>query len=278
MEQEIFKRGSTSYYWASKFFPKHIRQDVFDLYSFVRLADDYVDQVPADKDGFYRLRRLWLEAQKDATFSTQKLPGDTPDERAVKNIVCLYREKGIKKQWIEEFLDTMQSDITFRPKTTLKDSLAYTCGSAEVVGLMMCKVLDLPEAAEETARLQGRAMQWLNFIRDIEEDNQLGRIYFPQEDLKKFGLKDLSKETASLHPERFTKFMHFQIERYKKWQKEAEAGYQYIPKRLLVPIKTAADAYMWTADQIAKDPMIVFTKKVKPGKARISVRILTNMI
>lgn len=276
MEHDIFKRGSTTYYWASKFFPSDVRRDVFDLYSFVRLADDYVDQVPSDSDGFYRLRRMWLEAQKDIMLSTKKSPDDTPDERAIKNIVRLQTERGIKKQWVDEFLNSIQSDIVFKRKETLEGALHYTHGSAEVVGLMMCKVMDLPLSAQETAGLQGRAMQWLNFIRDVEEDNQLGRQYFPAEDLQRFNLKDLSYETAQAQPEDFSAFIRFQIDRYRTWQKEAEEGYRYIPKRLLVPIRTAAKLYLWTSDQIEKDPLVVFRKKVRPSKLRIAWQILTE--
>jgi 15-cis-phytoene synthase len=278
MEQDIFRRGSTTYYWASKFFPKNVRDDVFDLYSFVRLADDYVDQVPADSDGFYHLRRLWMEANQNMIFSTKKSPDDSPDERVVKNIVRLVDNRRIKRQWVDLFLDTMQSDLVFRPKNTIENSLKYTSGSAETVGLMMAKVMDLPNQASEAARMQGRAMQWLNFIRDIEEDNRLGRLYFPREDLKRFKLKDLSQKTAEAQPEEFINFIHFQIERYKLWQQEAAAGYKFIPKKLLTPIKTAAEMHSWTADQIAKDPLIVFQKKIKPSKLRICSKILTNMV
>ena len=278
MEREIFRKGSTTYYWSSKFFPKSVRQDVFDLYSFVRLADDYVDAVPADSDGFYRLRRMWLEANKNIAFSTKKLPDDTPDQRVIKNIVRLVERQGIKKQWVEVFLDTMQSDLVFHPKDTLEESLKYTYGSAEVVGLMMAKIMDLSDQAQEAAQLQGRAMQWLNFIRDIAEDNQMGRQYFPAEELRRFNLKDLSEGTATNQPQDFQKFMQFQVERYKTWQRESEAGYAYIPKRSRAPLQTAADMYLWTADQIERDPLVVYRKKVKPSKYRIIHKLLTNMV
>ncbi|MGE4453850.1 MAG: hypothetical protein AB7D92_04890 [Sphaerochaeta sp.] len=57
--------------------------------------------------------------------------------------------------------------------------------------------------------------------------------------------------------------------RYQGWQKEAEKGYSYIPRRYRIPIMTAADMYCWTASEIAKDPFIVFHRQVKPPKFRI---------
>ena len=58
-EQQIFKKGSTTYYFSSKFFPKSSKEDVFKLYSFVRLADDFVDKVPSDIKNFNKLEKAW---------------------------------------------------------------------------------------------------------------------------------------------------------------------------------------------------------------------------
>ena len=52
-QKEIFKQGSTTYYLSSLFFPKKIRDDVFTLYAFVRVADDYVDNIPAQQKEFF---------------------------------------------------------------------------------------------------------------------------------------------------------------------------------------------------------------------------------
>jgi phytoene synthase len=60
------------------------------------------------------------------------------------------------------------------------------------------------------------------------------------------------------------------------WQREAERGYHFIPYRYLLPIKTAADMYIWTARRIERNPMIVYEGKVKPPKARIVLQGLFN--
>jgi phytoene synthase len=151
-------------------------------------------------------------------------------------------------------------------------------GSAEVIGLMMSRIMGLPKEAYSAAKYQGRAMQWINFIRDIQEDNELGRCYFPQDELKKYGLKNLSKTSAEQDPEAFKDFMLFQIARYDEWQSKAREGFEYIPKRLLAPLKTAVDMYDWTARQIAVEPMIVFDKKVKPSKQQVMKAAARNTL
>jgi 15-cis-phytoene synthase len=145
-------------------------------------------------------------------------------------------------------------------------------GSAEVIGLMMAKILGLPQASFHAARLLGRAMQYINFIRDIQEDIDLCRVYLPQDQLEKFGIRSLNFQEAHLNKESFSKFIREQIKTYFIWQKEAESGYSFIPKKHLVPIRTAAEMYKWTAKKIYADPLIVFRKKVKPSRSRILVK------
>jgi phytoene synthase len=121
-------------------------------------------------------------------------------------------------------------------------------------------------------------MQWINFVRDIEEDNALGRCYFPKTDLVKFGLTDLSQESAEKHPDNFKKFVQFEIERCRKWQAQANAGFSFIPRKSRVAIKTAADMYAWAANEIEKSPMLVFEGKLRPSRIRIFARLLTNSL
>ncbi len=268
MEEEIFKKGSTTYYWSSKFFPKSVRTDVFKLYSFVRVTDDFVDSIPQDSRSFYELKSMWKDSKKS---------NDPNIVRVVENIKYLQKKYDLKTEWIEAFLDSMEQDLDTSRYKTLDQSLAYVYGSADVVGLMMVKILGIDERSFVAAGRQGRAMQWINFIRDIDEDNVLGRCYFPQEDLKKFNLKDLTRKSAEADIDSYKKFMLTQIDRYKQWQEEAEAGYKYIPWRLRIPIKTASDMYNWTAHEIAKDPLVVYRKKVKPTKFRVLFTAIRNI-
>jgi phytoene synthase len=269
LEEDIFKKGSTTYYFSSKFFPKLVREDVFRLYSFVRVADDYVDSMPQQTSQFKKLRSMWRSAASNETFNTQSEVKDSIDERVVKNIVHVQRKYGFEPDWIEAFLDSMQADLNHKQYKTLRDSLWYVYGSAEVIGLMMAKILGLPEESYEAAKLQGRAMQWINFIRDIDEDIRLGRCYFPKSALQKYGLGDLSKKTAMQNQTSFNEFMRDEIERYRNWQFQANEGYTYIPKRLRIPLETARDMYNWTAEAIYKNPFLVFEKKIKPKKTHV---------
>lgn len=277
LEKTIFKRGSTTYYFSSRFFPKAVREDVFRLYSFVRVADDYVDSVPQNKKEFEILYQRWQDAAEDPAFDTVPDKHDGVNERVIKNMAALSRTYGFEPEWTDAFMASMRADLIGKQYATLDGSLWYVYGSAEVIGFMMAKIMALPAAAMEYAALQGRAMQWINFIRDIAEDTALGRCYFPEEDLKKFGLNDLRQKTAEAHPKEFRNFMNFQLNRYRRWQQEAEEGYGYIPKRLRIPLETAVDSFNWTARQIAANPSCIYEKKIKPRKYRVLQSGIKNL-
>jgi len=264
VEKDIFKKGSTTYYWSSKFFPKKIRDDVFKLYSFVRVVDDYVDKPSPDTESFNYIVHRWKTAKRD--LAGFKPLDDSIAERVLQNIVYVVHRFRCDPAWVDAFLASMQMDVDQREYKKLDDTLEYIYGSAEVIGLFMAKILGLPEESHETAKMQGRAMQFINFIRDIDEDIGLGRRYFPAEDLKEFGLEDLSKAEAEKNPKAFEEFIDLQIKRYRKWQLEADKGLTFIPKRLRIAVQTAVEGYNWTAEEIIKNPMVIYEKKLKPKK------------
>jgi len=151
-------------------------------------------------------------------------------------------------------------------------------GSAEVIGLMMAAVLELPQQAYHTARLQGRAMQYINFLRDVAEDNYLGRTYIPHRMRAAFGVSKLDAQTAQRQPHSFRSLYRREIRRYLYWQSQAAKGYHFLPLRYRIPVQTAATMYQWTALELAKNPAVVFTKKVKPSKIRVIITAVSISI
>lgn len=269
VEEKLFKKGSTTHYFSTSFFPKKYRRDVYALFSFIQVADDYVDKQPAQSKKLLALEKAYLKAIDDPNFEVIPHGWDDLDTRVIKNIVRLSHKYKFDRSWVESFFWSMKQDINHGGYKSLEDSLRYVYGSAEVVGLMIAKITGVQEAGYEAVRAQGRAMQWVNFIRGIEEDNQLGRVYFPRDDLRKYKLKNLSRSTAESQVQDFTRFMQFQIKRYRYWQAEADKGNQFVPLRMRSALKTAAEMFEWTAKQIEKDPLIIYDKQVRPRKLRI---------
>ena len=269
LHRETFKRGSRTYYNSSLFFPSEVRRDVFSLYGFVRVADDFVDQVPQDGPGLADFRRRYEDALERAADSQRS--GDA----VIEAFVELALRRRFPREWTEAFFHSMELDLTKRIYITPEETLEYIHGSAEVIGLYMAKLLDLPEASFPCAKMLGRAMQYINFVRDIDEDRRLGRSY-----LSWHGRADrlTDPEYARSHEAEFQSYIEHHIGLYMGWQREAEAGFRYIRRRYLIPIKTASDMYRWTAESIRMKPLTVFERKVKPTRRRIFLRVLRNAL
>ena len=264
----LFKKGSRTYFYSSIFFPSPVRNNVFVLYSFVRKADNFVDAVPQDASGFYKFKKEFEES----------CTGKRSDDIVIESFTSLMKRSGIKKEWVDSFLESMEMDITKHSYKTIDDAVKYMYGSAEVIGLMMSRLLCLKDGHEYSARMLGRAMQYINFLRDINEDNSLGRLYIPEDIMMKYNLKTLTLEESKSKKKEFTIMMQSEIARYLEWQREGEKGFTYIPKFLLIPIKTASDMYRYTAKVIYRDPFVIYRKKVKPSIFRILFQTLLNVI
>jgi len=265
---KLFKDGSKTYFYSSIFFPEKTRKDVFSLYAFVRKADNFIDKVPSDQEGYFSFKKNYLDA----------LSGKKSTDIVVTSFVEMSKRKKMNSEWITAFFASMEMDLTKKEYKNIDEVNDYIYGSAEVVGLMMSVVMSLSKESSYNARMLGKAMQYINFIRDIREDIELGRCYFPKDELAEYGIEMLNEENAMKNEHQFCRFINVQIDRYISWQREAEKGYRYIPKLFLIPVRTAAEMYRWTAWKIRKNPMLVFKKKIKPPIYFIMLRALVNAL
>lgn len=271
VQARVFRAGSTTYFNSSLFFPPAMRAEVFVLYGFVRVADNLVDAVPQDAIGFARFAATYRAAWA----------GRPAGDPIIDDFVALARRHEFDPAWSDAFLASMEADLHKRIYRTEAETLEYIYGSAEVIGLFLARIMRLPEASWHAARMLGRAMQYINFIRDVMEDTSFGRRYLPLErdgtrllDVPDDWLPD--RDWARANPDKWRAHVQAHLARYADWQAEAEAGYRYIPRRPRMAVRTAGDMYNWTARQIAADPFVVFERKVKPKRLRIVLQALWN--
>ena len=264
-QYQLFRSGSRTYFNSTIFFPPQVRREVFILYGFVRKADNFVDSVPQQVDGF--------SAYCDAYHKA--LAGTPSGDPVIDDFVALIERRQLAPEWVEAFLHAMEMDLSRKSYRTVEQTLEYIYGSAEVIGLFMAQIMRLSPEAHYAARMLGRAMQYINFIRDIEEDNGFGRTYLP---LDETTLQSLGAAEAAANRKEFERFISAQLDRYQQWQQEAARGFSLIPLRYRVPVKTAADMYHWTGQVIRNDPMIVYRTRVKPGRIRIFTQVARNAL
>lgn len=259
----IFRRGSTTFFISSLFFSQKIRRKVSAFYAFVRIIDNMVDEKPVHPHAFYKAKQSFYDA----------LAGKATQYLSIDNFAQLVKTCNINLSHIESFFDSMEWDL--QPHFTIdsmEKCLWYIHGSAEVIGYMMltlCEVDD--EALLFHAGRLGRAMQYVNFMRDIAEDERKGRRYIPLLDTN---LKDLSYESACTQYEEFSKFIRRELVRYMQWLDESAEGMKQLPPFIRTTLVTASDLYSATAYKIYKNPMRIFGKKINSNKC---VALLTGI-
>ena len=188
--KKVTNTYSTSFSLACKMLSKNIRQDIYNIYGFVRFADEIVDSFHD-----YDKKILFEEFNKDL-------------EKAIKNKIHLnpilnsfqitYHRYNIGKDLVDAFMDSMRKDLTVTKYETKEDYQGYIYGSADVVGLMCLKVFVKGDqkkynTLKDYAMKLGSAFQKVNFLRDYKSDLEiLKRSYFPNVHLN--NLNEKSKE------------------------------------------------------------------------------------
>ncbi|MEI6326854.1 MAG: phytoene/squalene synthase family protein [Candidatus Roizmanbacteria bacterium] len=264
---EITKKASRTFYLSTLLFPKKLRGDVFVLYSYLRMMDDMIDSVPSEYLTYEQYKALTLAALHGKPSGIQLIDG----------FALLVEKKNIPETWVHSFYSSLELDYKSKTYADFTDLEEFVYGVAEVVGLMMAKVMGLPDTSHPTAQALGKSMQLINILRDIDEDARLGRTYLPQDELARFSISHLPP-TNPTEESHFIDFIRFQFQRINEIHAEAESGFESIPVSSRVAIQTASDVYYSIGKTIADDPLIVFKQKVRPSLLRILMYALQNYI
>ena len=186
--RRIHATHGRTYYLATRLLPRHRRPDVWALYAFARVTDQLVDAPsvqPPDPAILLAWRELAMAAIENAS---------APDPVAQPVLAATWhtmRTFNLEPGLLREFLDSMVMDLTVSRYASWEELRGYMRGSAAVIGELMAPVLGSsgPDALLHAAAL-GEAFQLTNFIRDVGEDLDRGRIYLPLADLARFGVTE----------------------------------------------------------------------------------------
>ena len=262
--RKILKRGSKTFFFASKILPQNKARAFSAVYAFCKLTDDIADEGAAT--GEERLQQLeaWKRGLLSA-YGTGK--SDHPALRAFSQTARHYR---IPLSLPLRLISAVVSDARHAPFRTFRQLRKYCCGVASVVGLMLLHVMGVrSRRAQKYAIYLGIAMQLTNILRDVEEDLLMGRLYVPSEELADYGLlpEDVSPQISGSKAERFRKLVEFQVCRARHYYSQSLRGLRYLPARLRFAIATCALLYSQILDQIEGRDYEVFGAR-KPGMHR----------
>jgi phytoene synthase len=232
-----------TYYLATLILPASKRPPVHALYGFARYADEIVDDLastlsPQEKADALRTWGDSVLADLRAGKS-EDLIG-----RALVDTVTTY---SIPLEYFDAFMKSMEMDLTVTRYQNYGELMTYVYGSAVVIGLEMLPIL-------------GYNDQLANFIRDIGEDIDRGRIYMPLDELLRYGVSEEMLLRRQMTPE-IVEAIKFQIARVRELQAVAEAGIQYLDPISRPCIRAASELYCGIVDEIEANGYDIFTKR-----------------
>jgi 15-cis-phytoene synthase len=288
----------TTYFWGAALLAKPQRKHVYAVYALCRLADDIVDlpngRHPRASDPDPVGEQLGAPGEEpesipdepDPTLPEDIDPEDIDRQAAVRDQLKAFAEEfrtssaaggsndpvmasivhtvitcRIDPECFDRFFDAMAMDLTTNTYQAWEDLRDYMEGSAAVIGEMMLPVLEpINMSAKAPARSLGLAFQLTNFLRDVAEDLDRGRVYVPQDDLRLFDV-DLERREVT---QQWRALMAYEIERNRALYSFADTGIAMLPPRSARCVGTARVLYAQILDQIERKGYDVFS-----GRARV---------
>ena len=253
-----------TYYLATLLLPKAKRPFVHALYGFARYADEIVDDLASE---------LSIEEKSEALSNwgngvLADLKKGTSEDHVGRALIDTVKRFDIPYEHFEAFLHSMTMDLTVQEYETYEDLLEYVYGSAAVIGLEMVPILGpLHNDAFEAAKKLGIAFQLANFIRDVDEDLDRGRVYLPIKELAQFGVTREMLEERVLTPE-IIEALKFQIARVRQLQAEAAPGIAMLEATSRPCIEAASTLYCGIVDEVEKIGYDIFNQRAKTSTAR----------
>ena len=253
-----------TYYLATLLLPKEKRPHVHALYGFARYADEIVDDLSSTLSIEEKAR--FLKAWGEGVLND--IRQGTSNDHVGRALVDTVRRFNIPLEHFEAFLHSMTMDLSVTEYQTYDDLLEYVYGSAAVIGLQMVPILGATDPrAYEAAQKLGIAFQLANFIRDVNEDLDRGRIYLPLNELFEAGVTREMLAARVLTPE-IKNALQFQIARVRSLQSEAEAGIKLLDPVSQPCINAASELYCGIVDEVEKVNYEIFTHRAKTSTWR----------
>jgi 15-cis-phytoene synthase len=220
-------RHARTFALASRLLPRHKRRGVYAVYAFCRTADDIVDRATDPRGAATALSRL--REYRNAFNAAMHQP---PRDEVLRELVRAMARFEIPRAPFETLLAGVERDLSSARYATWNDLQRYCRGVASSVGEMCTAVFgttggwDERERALGHARTLGLAMQLTNILRDVGEDAGRGRVYLPEEDLRRFSLsrEQVLDGTAVRAATSWRALMRFQIARARELYRAAAPG------------------------------------------------------
>jgi phytoene synthase len=265
----ITRGAAKNFYYAFLVLPRRKREALYAVYAFMRRCDDITDDATIS----FAERRQKLDTWLDALHSAQQ--GHPTDDAILLALTDAQRRFGVPAGLLDELAHgtAMDIDIDIEESEqsqsglnvqyqTFEDLRLYCYRVASVVGLVCIHIFGYRDpAAEPLAERCGLAFQLTNIIRDVKEDAAMGRVYFPEEDLAKFGLS-AQELLSNPDPARFRPLLALEADRARDFYASGDELLSYISEDSQPALWVLVNIYRRLLEKIAEKQYDVFTAKV----------------
>lgn len=205
----VTKNSNTSFYYSFALLPRYKREAISAVYAFCRYTDDIVDEGTDERRKGLLLRK-WRMELGQALRGTSTYP-------LLNQLSSTARRFNIPVDHFYDLIRGMEIDLVKTRYETFEDLREYCYLVASTVGLMCRQIFGYRnESTRDYAVNLGIALQLTNILRDVKDDAKRGRIYLPQEDLRRFGCREEDLFAGRYTPE-FANLMRFECDRARQY-------------------------------------------------------------
>jgi phytoene synthase len=273
--RHIARSAAKNFYYGFLVLPARKRNALSAVYAFMRHADDISDDpsVPVEQ----RREKLaeWMTALRRVA------DGERTDEPVLMALADAQKTFNIPLDLLETLVQGTAMDLPVQSAESSLDSPAkgrlqyetfdqlydYCYHVASVVGLVCIRIFGYRDAsAEKLAERTGVAFQLTNIIRDVKEDSQLGRVYLPSEDLRRFGVDEHAMTNGNAAAA-FRPVLEFEAQRARELYRSADELLPLIDDDSQPALWTLVEIYRRLLDRIAARQYDVFSERVRLSTA-----------
>jgi phytoene synthase len=268
----LTRRSRSNFYYAFLTLPRPRRDALYAVYAFCRTVDDIADLGQEHGADVATLRgelAVWREE-----IARCYAPGGTPVHPIAQRLAVAVRTYPIPREALVAIIDGVAMDLDAVVYETAEDLYPYCHRVASAVGLAAIEIFGYTDPrARQYATNLGIALQLTNIIRDVGSDARAGRVYVPQEDLRKFGVSadDLR---AGRHSKAFVGLMAHQAERARRFYRAAHEAFPRRDARTLVAAEIMGQIYWALLGRIERGRYPVLGERVTvPARQKLAIAL-----
>lgn len=271
--RDMARREAGNFYWGFISLGHHERMAIYALYNFARQVDDEADGIATRNEPVENLPERLRHHRERISRAVRGDFGDDPILRVLAEAIERY---GIPESELQMLVDGVEMDFSHQRYETFDDLRSYCNLVASVVGRMCVRIFGFSDAtALDRADDLGLALQLTNILRDVREDAlDMGRVYLPQEDLRRFNVAESALFSGEIQPG-WDELVAHQVDRARGYFATGYEVLRYIPRRPGACVQTMAGIYEELLKKIEREPALPLRERAalsKTEKLRVVVR------